>query len=64
MRLEDCDAGELLISTDTGDVHGTLLTEKIFLVRSSTGEIHVPETVSGGKCKITTSTGDIHIEIG
>ena len=64
VRLEDCDAGELLISTDTGDVHGTLLTEKVFLVRSSTGEIHVPETVSGGKCKITTSTGDIHIEIG
>ena len=64
VRLEDCDAVELLISTDTGDVHGTLLTEKIFLVRSSTGEIHVPETVSGGKCKITTSTGDIHIEIG
>ena len=64
VRLEDCDAGELLISTDTGDVHGTLLTEKVFLVRSSTGEIHVPETVSGGKCKITTSTGDIHIDIG
>ena len=64
VRLEDCDAGELFISTDTGDVHGSLLTEKVFLVRSSTGEIHVPETVSGGTCKITTSTGDIHIEIG
>ena len=64
VRLEDCDAGELLISTDTGDVHGTLLTEKIFIVRSSTGEIRVPETVSGGKCKITSTTGDIHIDIG
>lgn len=64
VRLEGCDAGELLISTDTGDVSGTLLTEKVFLVRSSTGEIHVPDTVSGGTCKITTSTGDIHIEVG
>ncbi len=64
VRLEGCDAGELLISTDTGDVSGTLLTEKVFLVRSSTGKIRVPETVSGGKCKITTSTGDIRIEIG
>ena len=64
VRLEDCDAGELFISTDTGDVHGSLLTEKVFLVRSSTGEIHVPDTVSGGTCKITTSTGDIHIEVG
>ncbi len=64
VRLEGCDAGELLISTDTGDVHGSLLTEKVFLVRSSTGEIHVPDTVSGGTCKITTSTGDIHIEVG
>lgn len=64
VRLEDCDAVELLISTDTGDVSGTLLTEKVFLVRSSTGTIRVPETVSGGKCKITTSTGDISIEIG
>ena len=64
VRLEDCDAEELLISTDTGDVSGTLLTEKVFLVRSSTGKIRVPETVSGGKCKITTVTGDISIEIG
>lgn len=64
VRLEGCDAGELLISTGTGDVSGTLLTEKVFLVRSSTGKIRVPETVSGGTCKITTSTGDIHIEVG
>ena len=64
VRLEDCDAGELLISTSTGDVSGTLLTEKVFLVGSSTGKIRVPETVSGGRCKITTSTGDISIQIG
>lgn len=64
VRLEDCDAVELLISTDTGDVTGTLRSEKVFIVRSSTGKIRVPETASGGKCKVTTSTGDISIQIG
>ena len=57
-------AMELLITTDTGDVTGTLLTEKVFLVRSDTGRIKVPETVSGGTCKIETETGDITVSIG
>ncbi len=55
----DSDAGEILIETDTGKVTGTLLTEKIFIVRSDTGRIDVPESVNGGKCKITTDTGKI-----
>ena len=63
VRLEGCDAAELLITTDTGDVSGTLLTEKVFVVRSGSGKIRVPETVSGGMCKITTSTGDVSIQI-
>ena len=64
VQLERCDAGELLITTDTGDVTGSLLTEKVFLVRSDTGRINVPETVSGGTCKIVTETGNIIISIG
>lgn len=64
VRFERCDAMELLITTDTGDVTGTLLTEKVFLVRSDTGRIKVPETVSGGTCKIETETGDISVSIG
>lgn len=58
------DAGELNIVTDTGDVRGSLLTDKIFIVQTDTGEIHVPETTSGGICRVTTDTGDIHIKIG
>lgn len=61
VRFEACDAGELEIATDTGDVTGTLLTGKVFLVRSDTGRIKVPETTAGGKCKVTTNTGDIDI---
>lgn len=63
VELTSCDAGELQIKTDTGDVTGTLRSEKVFIARSDTGRIDVPETVSGGKCAITTDTGDIKIQI-
>lgn len=63
VSFEQGDAAELLIKTDTGDVTGTLLSEKVFITQSDTGRIEVPETVTGGKCKITTDTGDINIEI-
>ena len=54
-----CDAGELDIATSTGNVKGVLLTPKIFITRASTGDIDVPETTTGGICKVNTSTGDI-----
>jgi hypothetical protein len=40
-----------------------LLSEKVFITKSDTGRIDVPETVTGGKCKITTDTGSIRIYI-
>ena len=61
--FEDCDAAEIRIQTSTGNVKGNWLTEKVFIVRSNTGKISVPETTSGGKCKIETDTGDIVISI-
>lgn len=63
VKLVKCDASEIEIETDTGSVTGTLLSEKVFIVRSDTGRVEVPETVTGGKCKITTDTGNIKIEI-
>ena len=63
VRFDACDAGELTVRTSTGDVEGTLCSEKEFLVETSTGDVDVPETTSGGKCSITTSTGDIRIRI-
>ncbi|MBQ6568953.1 MAG: DUF4097 family beta strand repeat protein [Clostridia bacterium] len=63
VRFERCDAGEITVKTNTGDVTGTLLSEKIFVAKTSTGSVKVPETTSGGVCKITTSTGDIKISI-
>ena len=63
VRFERCDAGQITVKTSTGDVSGTLRTEKVFITKSSTGDIRVPDTVSGGRCEITTSTGDIRIEL-
>ena len=57
------DAAEIMVKTSTGDVTGTLLSEKVFKTESSTGDVRVPFCTSGGKCEITTSTGDIVVRI-
>ena len=64
VKFVGSDAGEIYIKTSTGDVEGSLLTDKFFIVKTSTGNINVPETVSENKCRITTSTGNIIIKIG
>ena len=53
----------IMVKTSTGNVKGTLLSDKIFVTDTSTGRVSVPKTTSGGKCEITTSTGDIEIEL-
>ena len=61
--FEGCDAAELRIRTDTGDVKGTLLSDKVFLVKSDTGRVDVPDTVTGGACRVETDTGDVHLKV-
>lgn len=63
VSFDRCDAAQLTIVTDTGDVTGTLLSPKIFLCETDTGRVELPQTTTGGTCQITTDTGDIHIEI-
>lgn len=63
IRFDRCDAAEILAETSTGSVKGTLLTDKVFIAQTNTGTKKVPESTSGGKCKITTDTGDIVITI-
>ena len=63
VTLDGCDGGEISVETDTGDVSGILLSEKVFVTETSTGDVSVPNTSSGGKCSIVTSTGDIGISI-
>ena len=63
VKFDNADAGEINVKTSTGDVTGTLRSEKIFFAESDTGKISVPKSITGGKCEITTETGDIDIEI-
>jgi len=63
VTFDGCDAYEIFVTTDTGDVEGSLLSGKIFFTDTSTGDISIPKTMTGGKCEITTNTGDIQISI-
>ena len=63
VNLDACDAAEINIKTTTGDVKGTLLTNKVFVTNAGAGKINVPESYDGGKCNIKTGTGDIEISI-
>ena len=63
VTFDNCDAGKIFVKTSTGDVTGSLLTEKVFITQTDTGDIDVPHTTTGGKCEITTGTGDITIKI-
>ena len=63
VTFESCDAGEISVTTSTGDITGSLLSEKIFIVDSGTGRIDIPRTITGGKCELTASTGNIIIQI-
>ena len=63
VKLNGCDGGEIYITTDTGNVKGSLLSEKVFIVSTDTGKKQVPNTITGGRCEISTDTGDIIISI-
>ena len=64
IKFKHCDGSEVYITSNTGDVKGSFLTDKIIFAESDTGRIDVPHLTSGGKCEITTDTGDIIITIG
>ena len=63
IKLTSCDANELFIETSTGNVSGTLCSPKIFVVDTSTGSKNVPESTSGGRCKVKTTTGNVNFKI-
>ncbi|MBO5295816.1 MAG: DUF4097 family beta strand repeat protein [Clostridia bacterium] len=63
VKLERCDAAEIFIKTSTGDIKGSLLSDKVFATQTNTGKIDVPKTAAGGRCEISTDTGDIKISV-
>ena len=63
VRFDGSDATEIYVKTDTGDVTGSLLTDKVFITQTDTGNVDVPKTVDGGRCEIITDTGDIKVDV-
>ncbi len=57
------DAASIYVKTDTGDVTGSLRSEKVFITETHTGKVRVPTGIRGGRCEISTHTGDIIIEV-
>ena len=64
IRFYSSDAADIFVETDTGDITGTLLTDKVFITQTDTGGVDVPKTASGGRCEIITNTGNIKITVG
>ena len=63
VEFEACDASEVSVRVTTGDVKGTLLSDKTFEAKSTTGKVEVPRSRPGGLCKVHTTTGRIDIDI-
>ena len=63
VSFDRCDAKSIKVHTSTGDVTGSLISDKSFFTKSSTGNVIVPQTVSEEICEIKTSTGDIILTI-
>ena len=63
VTFDRSDGKAVTVNTTTGEVEGSLLSEKIISVKTSTGEVKVPDSSAGGKCEITTTTGDVTITV-
>jgi len=63
ISLDQVDAPFLKLRTSTGNIKGTLLSGKTFVAKSSTGRVSVPEDSEGGRCEVSTSTGDIRLSL-
>lgn len=63
LKLSVCDATEIFLKTVTGNITGSLLTDKVFVTETHTGNIDIPKISKGGKCEIITYTGDIKITV-
>ncbi|MBQ3566086.1 MAG: DUF4097 family beta strand repeat protein [Oscillospiraceae bacterium] len=63
ITLERCDADSLELSSTSGNIEGSLLSSKIFSVDTNSGDIDIPDSVSGGKCDVETTSGNIDFEI-
>lgn len=63
--LDRCDGKNIDIKTTSGSVRGTLLSEKIFNAKATSGSVNVPDSTlnAEGICNINTTSGNINISI-
>ncbi len=62
--LSAVDGGEMKLKSSSGNITGTLLSVKNFVTRSSSGNVRVSDSdSSAAACTITTSSGNIAIDI-
>ena len=65
IELSECDGANLKIKASSGSVSGTILTEKIFDIHVSSGDVTVPEDGTGenvGSCTINVGSGDVELK--
>lgn len=63
VELRSSDGEDIAVRTTSGRVSGTLLSEKIFRIDTISGDVNAPYSASGGKCEVTTRSGDVDFQI-
>lgn len=63
IQFDGSDGAEIFVSTSTGSITGSLLSDKVFFAQTDTGRVDVPQSTTGGKCQLTTDTGNIQITV-
>ena len=61
VSFNQLEAGSIYIKLTTGDVNGSLSKKMIFNISVKSGKINVPDSNSGGLCKIEITTGSVNI---
>lgn len=65
VSLMNFDSEYLKIETVSGDVEGSLLSEKVFITDTTSGDVDVPigNSLAFGECVVSTTSGDISFKI-
>ena len=63
VEFNGCDAAGIYVVTGSGNVTGSLLSEKKFEIKTTSGKKDVPATTDGGKCRVTTGSGNVTMSI-
>ncbi|GEM_PF-2098633 len=64
VSLESCDSKDIVIETTSGDVNGSLRSEKNFAATTKSGDTSLPDSRSSSQtCTVSTTSGDIRFAI-